>query len=323
MVMTVMDTIGGIDSLDPTLATLIDLHAQIEVIGRGFDWTEGPAWDRRRNCLYFSDIPKNTIHKWTPDEGISDFLKPGGADHGMGCAGAMPGTNGLFYSDRDDAIYICNQNARSVDRIDLATGERRLIASDWTGKRFNSPNDVIQTRSGLLIFTDPPFGLLDQSESRSREIDFTGLFAIDAHGETILLSLDVSMPNGLVTSPDGRYLYVSQSDQNQQVIRRFEQTTFAYEMAGSTWVDLGEFSDAGDPGLPDGMTTDTHGNVFATCAGGVAIINPDGKILGRIRTGRATANCTFGLDGSVLFITAHDLLLKIRTKTRGIGFAHE
>lgn len=323
MAASVIDTIGNVESLDPTLSDLIDVTTPIEVIGRGFDWTEGPAWDRRRNCLYFSDIPKNTIHQWTPDDGVSNFLKPAGEDHGMGCPDAMPGTNGLYYSDRDDALYVCNQNARSVDRIDLATGERRLIAHDWTGKRFNSPNDVIQTRSGLLIFTDPPFGLLDQAASAVREVEFTGLFAIDAHGETILLSLDVSMPNGLVTSPDGRFLYVSQSDQNEQIIRKFEQTTFAYEMAGQTWVDLGAFSTDGDPGLPDGMTTDIHGNVFATCAGGVAVIRPDGQILGRIRTGTATANCTFGLDGSVLFITAHDLLLKVKTKTRGIGFTYE
>ncbi len=323
MTTRVIDTLGGIESLDSTLSDLIDEASPIEVIGRGFDWTEGPAWDRRRNRLYFSDIPKNTIHQWTADHGVEAFVKPGGEDHGMGCPGAMPGTNGLFYSDRDDALYVCNQNARSVDRIDLATGKRRLIASDWNGKRFNSPNDVIQTRSGLLIFTDPPFGLLDQAASPVREIEFTGLFAIDAQGETILLSLDTSMPNGLVTSPDGRYLYVSQSDPQHQTIRRFEQTTFAYEMVGNSWVDLSAFSKAGDPGLPDGMTTDVHGNIFATCAGGVAILSPKGKILGRIRTGTATANCTFGLDGSVLFITAHDLLLKVETKTRGIGFSYE
>lgn len=318
---SVIDTIGEIEEFSPALASVISPDAKIEILERGFDWTEGPAWDNRRGHLYFSDIPKNTIHIWHPVNGLSTFLNPSGSGHGQACAGAMPGTNGLFFSERDDALYICNQDARSVDRIDLETRSRRMITSSWTEKRFNSPNDVIQTRSGLLIFTDPPFGLLDQASSRQREMDFTGLFAVDANDQTILLSLDVSMPNGLATSPNGQHLYVSQSDPNEQIIRKFEQATFAYEMVGSPWVDLSRFSKAGDPGLPDGMTVDIYGNVFATCAGGVAIISPNGSILGRIRTGQATANCIFGLDGSTLFITAHDLLLKVQTQTMGIGFS--
>lgn len=323
MIDTAIDTIGHIEVFDESLHEILNPQSAIEIIGSGFEWTEGPAWDRHRKRLYFSDIPNNTIHTWDPDKGVETFLAPAGADHGHKCDGAMPGTNGLFFSDRDDALYICNQNARSVDCLDLTTGRRRQVAHNWTGKRFNSPNDVIQTRSGLVIFTDPPFGLLDQAGSDAREIDFTGLFAITADGETILLSLDVSMPNGLVTSPDGLHLFVSQSDPDAQIIRRFERSKFAYEMSGETWVDLARFSTAGDPGLPDGMTVDLDGTLFATCAGGVAVLSPEGKILGRIRTGKATANCTFGLDGSVLFITAHDLLLKVQTNTRGIGFPYD
>lgn len=315
--------VGSIEIFSDDAHALIDQDATIEVLGDSFAWTEGPAWDRRRARLYFSDIPNNKIHIWSENTGISTFMEPAGMDHGLDSTGAMPGTNGLFYSERDDALYLCNQDARSVDRIDLDTQHRRLITSDWTGKRFNSPNDVILTRAGLLVFTDPPFGLTDQAASRAREIEFTGVFAVDAEGETLLLSLDVSMPNGLATSPNGRFLYVSQSDREAQIIRRFDQTTFAYELTGKPWVDLSRFSKAGDAGLPDGMTVDALGNVFATCAGGVAIITPNGTIIGRIRTGCATANCTFGEDGTVLFITAHNNLLRVRTRTRGIGFTYD
>lgn len=319
----VIDSISKVEIFDSSVETLIDPNASIETLGSNFAWTEGPAWDRRRDKLYFSDIPNNRVHEWSKTSGIATFLELAGADHGLNSIGTMPGTNGLFYSERDDALYVCNQDARSVDRIDLDTGRRRMIASSWMGKRFNSPNDVILTRAGLLVFTDPPFGLTDQAASRAREIEFTGVFAVDAEGETLLLSLDVSMPNGLVTSPNGRFLYVSQSDPDAQIIRRFDQTTFAYELTGESWVDLSRFSKAGDTGLPDGMTVDVHGNLFATCAGGVAIIDPTGKIIGRIRTGCATANCTFGENGSVLFITAHSSLLKVQTRTRGIGFPHD
>lgn len=312
-----------IDILSDSLEHLLDLNAPVKVLAQGFAWTEGPAWDRKRQCLYFSDIPNNRIHAWSQDSGQTVFLDPAGHRHSHGCDAAMPGTNGLYYASSDDSLLICNQDARSVDHIDLSSGHRTLLTYDLDGQRFNSPNDVILTENGTIIFTDPPFGLLDQAESTVRETDYTGLYRISSDGKTHLISKEIPMPNGLVTSPDDRWLYVSQSVPEQPYICRLERTVESYKRTEPAWVDLSRFSELGDPGLPDGMTVDKEGYLFATCAGGVAVISPNGTILGRIRTGRATSNCTFGLDGTTLFITAHDLLLSIQTKTTGLGFDND
>jgi len=314
-----LPTIGGVEPVDTGFADLIDSDAPIEVIATGFSWTEGPAWDVQRDQLYFSDIPENRIYVWNSISDLSIFLEPGGRENPGGNEFAMPGTNGLFMSD-DDTLLICNQDARSVDRLHLRNMSRTVVAANLEGAAFNSPNDVISSSSGYVYFTDPPFGLKQREPYVGMELDFHGVYRVNLDDRVHADVQDMSFPNGLVFTPDEQYLYVSQSDKKSQIIKKFAVKSDGSLGAGRVFFDAIAFSVAGSPGLPDGMTVDAKGNLFATVAGGVAVISSVGTLLGRIATGKATANCTFGEDGHSLFITAHDTLLRVRTKTRGLGF---
>lgn len=309
-----------IERFDAQLDALIDPQIGITCLGDEFLWTEGPAWDARRQCLYFSDIPNNRIHLWSQSGGVETYLDPAGRAGHPRDLYASPGTNGLWIT-HGDHLLICNQDDRSVDQINLESGERRVLARRYKGARFNSPNDVIRASSGHVYFTDPPFGLKDQDDYAGRDLDFQGVFRIDPAGRVKAVISDMDFPNGLVFSPDEVYLYVSQSDVTQPVVKRFKVMANGDIGPGEVFFNAMDFRQAGDKGLPDGMTIDQSGHLYATVPGGVAILAPSGKLLGRIATGAATSNCTFGGDGHTLFITAHNRLLSVRTKACGLGFA--
>lgn len=311
--------IGKIEVFDEVVLDLIDAQASIDVIADNFAWTEGPAWDPQRQKLYFSDIPNNCIHSWDVVNGLQVFLEPGGRQPEKLDENAMPGTNGLWVT-QDDRLLICNQDARSVDVLNLETLERSPVASAFDGLPFNSPNDVTCSSLGHVYFTDPPFGLKDQDTYKGMKQDIRGVYRIDKAGLTSVEVKNMSFPNGLNFSPNERFIYVSQSDREFPIIKRFPVDAMGYIGEGEVFYNSIDFCEAGDTGLPDGMTVDVKGNLFATIAGGVAILSPDGNLLGRIATGKATANCTFGENGSTLFITAHDMLLRVKTKTMGLGF---
>lgn len=311
---------GNIIALDDRFHDLVDSKAELQVIGTGFGWTEGPAWDFKRDCLYFTDILGNKIHRWDAENSVTVYLGPAGDDHGTDGSVATPGTNGNWYNT-DDTMLICNQNARSVDRVNIGTGERVMLAREFEGSVFNSPNDVVQAADGKIYFTDPPYGLKEGFTSSAREMDFQGVYCLHSDGKLELISKEMIAPNGLALTPDEKYLYVSQSDQDLPIIRRFKREEDGSLTDEGNWVNLSQFADEDHPGLPDGMALDEDGNIFATSAGGVTVISPEGDLLGRIVTGKATSNCCFGEDGSTLFITSHDLVLKIKTKVRSLHWA--
>ncbi len=311
----------SVESFRSEFKDLIRLSAQPVRLAEGFLWTEGPAWDKRAGHLYFSDIPNNRILTWSPKVGLSTFLFPAGRPGSLPDPYASPGTNGILYIESDHTLLICNQDGRSVDRLDLGSNRRSPVAASFDGKKFNSPNDIVRTKSGVLFFTDPPYGLTDVSTSPGKEQSFNGVYRLDPTGAVSLVSADMSFPNGIALSPDERTLYVSQSDPQAPFIKAFDLDSDAQASRPRLWVDLSRFLDPSVLGLPDGMAVDENGIVFATGPGGVFVIAPDGQILGRIRTDRATANCAFGADGKTLFMTAHQHLLSIRTETVGLGFA--
>jgi gluconolactonase len=188
------------------------------------------------------------------------------------------------------------------------------------GKRFNSPNDVVQKSNGDYYFTDPPYGMPKKENDPSRETELFGVYRIGKNGVVSLIIKDLTRPNGLAFSPDENTLYVAQSDPDHAYLMSYPVLADGKVGKGKILFDATPMVKEGLKGLPDGLKIDKKGNIFTTGPGGILVISPAGKLLGRIETGEATANCAFGNDGSTLYITADMYLLRLQTKTVGVGF---
>ncbi len=309
-------TIGEVVRLSPELDKLIPADATIEVLADGFEWSEGPVWVPKGKYVLFSDIPKNQIIKWKEGEGASVYKENIGYSGEEAFTGGEPGTNGLVLNSKGRLVLCCHGD-RCIKTM-TPKGEFRVVASKYRKKRLNSPNDLVFQDGGALYFTDPPYGLPNRYEDEGRELDWCGVYRLVGRKLT-LLTKEMTRPNGIAFSPDQKTLYVAQSDPKAAIWKKFP-----VKEDGT----LGEselFYDATDsvdklPGLPDGMVVDQQGNVWATGPGGIYVFSAAGKLLGRISTGERTANCTFGDDGSTLYITADMYFCRIKTNVKGLNF---
>ena len=320
-IMTAQDTknfpaLGQIIRHDPRLDTLIPPGSRLDVLASGFDWSEGPVWLPKEKALLFSDIPRNSVMIWREGVGVSLWLKPSGFT-GPGDYGKEPGSNGLALDPRGRVVF-CEHGDRRVSVL-TENGGKRTLVDNYDGKRLNSPNDAVYKSNGDLYFTDPPYGLPQNWDDPRRELDFCGVYRLSANGKLTLLTKDMSRPNGIAFSPDEKTLYVANSDPKRAVWMAYPVNADGTLGAGKVFADVTEMVGK-HKGLPDGLKVDRQGNLFATGPGGVHIYAPDGKLLGRIETGEATANCAWGDDGSTLYITADMWLCRVKTKTRGAGW---
>jgi gluconolactonase len=309
---------GTIERKAPRFDQLIAPGAVVEKLADGFDWAEGPVWIPKEKCLLFSDIPKNSIFKWKEGEGIALFLKPSGYSGSTPFTGREPGSNGLLI-DSEGRLILCQHGDRRVARREH-DGKLTTLADRYEGKRLNSPNDGVFHTNGDLYFTDPPYGLPKQWDDPGRELDFCGVYRISKDGKLTLLTRSMTRPNGIALSPDEKTLYVANSDPEKAVWMAFPVKADGTLGEGKVFFDSTEWVKAKKPGLPDGMKVDRNGNVFATGPGGVHVFAPDGTLLGTLNTGVPTANCGWGDDGSVLYVTADKNLCRIKTNTKGKGF---
>jgi gluconolactonase len=328
-------TIGEVVRLDPRLGYLVPADAVIEVLADGFRWSEGPVWDRERGRVLFSDIPNNTVHSWSEAKGLEVFLKPSGYTGKAPFEGREPGSNGLAF-DSAGHLVLCQHGDRRVARLEAPAApappsgapsstapSRRssfvTLADRFEGKRFNSPNDLVFAADGGLYFTDPPYGRPKTFDDPGRELDWCGVYRLAPDGEVSLVVKNLKAPNGVGLSPDGKTLYVNQSHREEAVLMAYDVQPDGSVTGGRVLFDMTSLRESG-PGLPDGLKVDRQGHIFATGPGGVLVFTPGGTHLGTIRTGVPTANCGFGDDGSTLYITANDMLCRIRLTTRGLGF---
>jgi gluconolactonase len=312
-------SIGKLVATSEKFYELVDKSAKIEVLAEGLNWSEGPVWDKEGKRVFFSDVPENTIYQWKEGEGLSVFLKPSGYTGKLPYS-FEPGSNGLTINN-DGELVASEHGDRRVTRMPInGRGGKYPIADNWQGKRFNSPNDVIQATNGTYYFTDPPYGLPGQDKSTSREIDAFGVYMVKPGGKAELIISDLTRPNGVALSPDEKTLYIAQSDPTAAYIMSYPVNADGTVGKGKVLYDAGPLMKQGLRGLPDGLKVDKNGNIFTTGPGGVLVLTPKGELLGRIDTGEATANCAWGEDGSTLFITADMYLCRIRTKTTGKGF---
>jgi gluconolactonase len=311
-------TLGTIERKDPRFDKLIPPGAQLEKLADGFDWAEGPVWVPAGKYLLFSDIPKNTVWKWKEGQGISLYLKPSGYSGTAPFTGKEPGSNGLAL-DKEGRLLLCQHGDRRVVRQEK-DGKLTVLADRYQGKRFNSPNDLCLKSNGDLYFTDPPYGLPKLMDDPAKELDFQGVYRLSPQGGLTLLTKEMSRPNGIALSPDETTLYVANSDPDKAVWMAFPVKPDGTLGSGRVFFDSTAWVKEGKKGLPDGMKVDRHGNLFATGPGGVCVFAPDGTHLGTLATGVPTANCGWGDDGTVLYVTADKNLCRIKTATKGNGF---
>jgi sugar lactone lactonase YvrE len=287
----------SIEIIHPDMAKLIEPSAQLEKIGDGFKFTEGPVWHPQKQCLFFSDIPANILYKWTEQDGFSVHREP------------SQNTNGLTLNAQGQLLS-CEHSGRRVS-IEK-NGQVETLVSTYQGKRLNSPNDIIVCKNGDVIFTDPPYGLPKKDGVMlEQEIDFFGVYRLPAHAqEPILLIDDFERPNGLAISADEKTLYID--DTARKHIRAFDVLADGTLANGRIFAELiGE-----GKGAPDGMKLDRHGNVFCTGAGGVWVFNKNGDVLGKIHTENSTANIGWGgSDMQTLFLTASTEVYRLQCLT--------
>jgi gluconolactonase len=302
----------------PALDGLLAKEAVVEKLADGYSWTEGPVWDRAKGRLLFSDIPGNHVIVWTPGQGTGELLKPSGYTGSAAFTGREPGSNGLAF-DAQGRLLLCQHGDRRIARLE-PEGNFTTLAERYQGKRLNSPNDLVVRPNGDILFTDPPYGLPGTFTDPGRELPFTGVYRLEADGRVTLLVKDMSAPNGIGVSPDGRTLYVANSDPKRAVWMAYPLGDDGTVGEGRVFFDATSWVGKDRPGLPDGLKVNATGHLFATGPGGLHVFSPKGELLGSIETGVPTANCAFGEDGHVLFITANTALLRVRVLTKGQGF---
>lgn len=311
-------TIGEVEYAEKELEALVPKSSKLEKLAEGFDWSEGPLWIEDGNYLLFCDIPPNRIYRWSEKDGLSLYLTPSGYT-GLTPRSGEPGSNGLLL-DSQGRLVLCQHGDRRMARMDAPLDAPQVrfetLAGKYKGKKFNSPNDAVFHKNGDLFFTDPPYGLEKNMDDPAKELDFQGVYRLDTKGNLHLVTDNISRPNGIAFSPDYKTLYVANSDGANPVWMAFDVDEEGKTSSPRVFFDSRTI---GRQGGGDGMKVDKQGNVFATGPGGVLVINPQGKYLGTIHTGRATANCAFGDDGKTLYITADDALLRIRLSTTGMG----
>ena len=310
---------GRIHAESPALAARSTPGTPVEELASGFTWSEGPVWIRDGGYLLLSDVPANRMYRWSEGDGLSIFLEPSGYDGDDPSGFREPGSNGLIPGP-PGTILMADHGNRAIARLDLASRRKTFLATHYGGRRFNSPNDLVLGADGSIWFTDPPYGLEGLNESPLREQPVNGVYRLFPSGEVERVVKDMSFPNGILLSPNGRILYVANSAPDRAVVLAYTLDSAGKVLGRETFADMTELARQGLPGLPDGMAVDKAGNLFITGPGGVHIFSSGGALLGRIDTGRAIANCAFGEDGQTLFLASGEMLARVRTRTRGLGY---
>ena len=302
-------TIGSIDRIDPALASIIEGDAAIEVLSQGYEWSEGPLWIDSENMLVFSDVPTNTVYKWTEADSIRIYLKPSGYTGDSDSNSDEEGSNGLALSP-DGKLVLCQHGDRRLAIMDapLTSPQAKFtsVADNYQGKKFNSPNDVAVRKNGDYFFTDPPYGM---PKNATQEIPFQGVYKV-SDGTVTLLVDSITRPNGIAFTPDEKRLLVANSDPKKAIWYSFDVTGNDELTNARIFYDATDAA-AEEQGLPDGLKIDKQGNVFATGPGGVWIFDAAGKLLGKIKIPAATANCALSSDEKTLYITADSYLLRL------------
>jgi gluconolactonase len=283
-----------LEASSPAFWKLISKDAKLETVATGFGFTEGPVWDKS-GFVYVSDEEINKIFRVYPDGHKEELIALGDPD-------------GNTY-DRQLRLIDTASVLRAIIRI-TPDGKYTVLADHFEGKKLNSPNDVVMGPDGAIYFTDPT---LDLVKGETQEIPYQGVYRLDDSGKVTLLTKDLTQPNGLAFSPDGKRLYIDDSaEKNIRVYDvRADGTLENGRIFGEEKGNKGE-------GVPDGMRVDRKGNIFVTGPKGIWVWDPQGHHLGTIALPEQPANLTWGDPHyDTLYITATHSVYKLHTKTKG------
>jgi gluconolactonase len=279
----------------PKFWDLVPNDAKLDRVATGFGFTEGPVWDAA-GFLYVSDETLNKIFRV--------YVKDGRKEEVV----ALGDPDGNTY-DQQNHLIDCASVLRAIIEVS-ADGKYRVLADRFEGKRFNSPNDVIVGPDGGLYFTDPT---LDLPAGQKQEIPFQGVYRLDASGNVRLLTKDLTQPNGLAFSPDGKRFYVDDSEKRN--IRVYD---FSAKGTLSNGRIFGEEPGGKGEGVPDGIKVDENGNLFVTGPKGIWVWDANGNHLGTIVMPEQPANLAWGgADLHTLYITATTSVYRLDTKAKG------
>lgn len=266
-----------------------ELSYESEKITGNLGFADGIIWSRS-GYLIVADVRQKKLLRFDSSPAPKVVREDDGA------------ASGLAY-DPQGRLYMCEQESRRVTRLD-PKGNVDTIAANFQGKKFNAPNDIVVRRDGHVYFTDPAFG----SANDHRDLDFYGVWHITPKGDLDVAAKWQTRPNGITLSPDGKLLFVTDSDRH---------TVVAFDIGRDG--QLGNQRDVirNVNGVPGGIRTDADGR-FYVAAKGVAVYSPDGKLQRTLLEEQYAANCAFGeADLETLFITSRAGLFRVKLGVKG------
>ena len=274
-------------------------NSKIKKLASGFGFIEGPVWDKEKDILYFSDIPNNKQLIWSEKYGISLFREPSNK------------SNGCFLN-KDNILIVCEHATSRVVAINR-NREVEVLASYYKGNELNSPNDVICSKNGTIIFTDPVFGRKDFfGIARDQVLNFQGVYELNIQNKVLkVLVDDFEQPNGLCLSPDEKKLYINDTVKKHVRVFKYDNGKLLDGIIFAKIEGPGE-------GVPDGLKCDNRGRVYCTGPGGIHVYNEEGIKLGVIKVPEKTANFNWKNDSNLLYITASTSLYSIEINVKGI-----
>ncbi len=290
----------NVEIRDDKFRAVVGDDVEIEEVGSGFEFTEGPIWNHVEKHLVFSDIPGNIMRRWRPDGSVETWRRPSNM------------ANGNTY-DGQGRVVTCEHATSRVTRTE-SDGSVTVLATHYGDKELNSPNDIVVKSDGSIYFTDPSFGRMEYfGRPRERQLSFQGVYRLDPDSrELTLLVDDFDQPNGLCFSLDESKLFIN--DTMRAHIRVFDVNGEGTLENGRVWAEV----TGGNDGAPDGMKVDSQGNLYVTGPGGIHVFDPDAACLGVIRMPQGCANFCWGDDDlKSLFVTASTSLYRVHVQVAG------
>ncbi|MFB2772034.1 SMP-30/gluconolactonase/LRE family protein [Pelatocladus sp. BLCC-F211] len=295
-----------VEIYDDRLRVIVSTDASLQKLANGAVHSEGPVYMHEDDSVVWSDAHGNRLLRWSPANKVTVLRDPSDYQSGN-------------YRDLEGRLVACSSGLRAIIRQEQ-NGEWKVLVDHYQGKRLNSPNDLVVKSDGTIWFTDPPYGITEPNQGYGGEQEQSGSYVYrfdPATGEIYHVVTDMVRPNGLAFSPDESLLYVSDSAAFN--IPGGPHHIRVYDVVDGRWAKNGRVFAVIEPGQPDGIRVDEHGNVFTSSQDSVQVYAPDGTRLGKIFVPEVCANLTFGgKERDCLFITAGHSLYAIDLNTRGV-----